>query len=76
MGREKLIRNLKHGDEIQVTDATKDPPVRHRVRVTHVQQGRRGVTGRRTWHAHFAPALIFGSWDYIWGYADDRIEVL
>ena len=67
----KLIRNLKPGDVIQLTDTEK-----HRVTVTHVQESRPGfATGRRMWEAYFTPHLYYGGWVSIHGYSDDRIEV-
>jgi hypothetical protein len=74
--RDKLIRNLRAGDEIELTDATRHPPVRHRVRVSHVQETRRcWFTGRRQWQAFFTPHLFFGSWTHIHGEANDKITV-
>lgn len=73
--REKLIRNLRRGDMIRVTDATKVPEVSYRVRVTHVQEGRLSMFGKRTWQAFFQPHIMFGTWTHITGETSDKIMV-
>ncbi len=74
--RTKLVRNLRPGDVIEVTDAVGYPARTYRVTVTHVQETRPGIaSGRRMWQAAFTPALRFGSWSTITGYSDDRVEV-
>jgi len=75
--RQKLIRNLRPGDEILVYDATKYPSVRHRVRITHVQEtSRNWFDGRRQWRAYFEPHLFFDSWCFVTGQSRDKIEVV
>jgi hypothetical protein len=72
----KLIRNLKPGDVIQVTDATRYPSKVYRVTVTRVQESTRySFSGKRTWDAFFTPHLMHGSWCSVWGYSDDRMDV-
>lgn len=74
--RTKLIRNLRPGDEIKVIVDTDDDFQVHRVRVTGVQEiGRGAITRERRWSAEFEPALYFGSWHSIVGYADSKTEV-
>lgn len=78
----KLIRNLKPGDIIQVTDAVRYPVITSRVRTTHVHESSPGfMTGRRRWTAHFewihTPEVYtaYHSFMSITGYSDERIEV-
>jgi hypothetical protein len=78
----KLIRNLKPGDIIQISDATRIPPVVARVRIRSVAEIDAGfITGRRRWIAHFdwikPPDVYtaFNSFMSITGYSTDRIEV-
>jgi hypothetical protein len=72
----KLVRNLKPGDVIHVTDAVQLPAKTHRVTVRRVQEGPRGwFSGKRMWRAYFEPQLMHGSWTYITGHSKDRVEV-
>jgi hypothetical protein len=75
--REKLIRNLRPGDEIQVTiDLTPRPKMVERVKVTRVEEVERGgITHQRRWRAHFEPKLLFNSWHSVTGYSDTKIPV-
>lgn len=74
--REKLIRNLAPGDEVRLYDATKVPTQIHRVSITHIQEGPlEFISRRRTWRAYFEPHLCFGSWTFITGRSNDKIEV-
>ena len=75
--RDKLIRNLRTGDIVQVTDATHCPSRIHRVTVTSVQEIRRnGFDGSRQWEATFTPALCFGTWHSVTGGVRDRVPVI
>lgn len=72
--RSKLVRNLRPGDVIEVTDATHYPSRTHRVTVTRVCETRPGLSGRRMWEASFTPTVSF-TWRTITAYSDTRIEV-
>jgi hypothetical protein len=74
--KDKLIRNLRPGEEIELRDATVYPTKVHRVRVTRVRETERGfMSGQRQWRAYFTPQQKYGTWCFITGYSNDKITV-